>query len=210
MKTCSLIEHDVQCVGRVKAGGLCAKHYRRKLRYGSPFALRREKPKSRIGPDGIEWQCFICKEFKLPVEFPVLAQRERHSYCILCNTDYRRETRLARIERDPERENLKVFSDRLMRQFNISVEQYLQMEAAQGGLCGIRGVECEAKRNGSRLAVDHDRRCCPGRKSCGKCVRGLLCTVCNTRLGTFELTIESGMDQMFVGWRDRRPLWVSH
>lgn len=24
-------------------------------------------------------------------------------------------------------------------------------------------------------AVDHDHRCCDGRKSCGKCVRGILC-----------------------------------
>jgi hypothetical protein len=31
--------------------------------------------------------------------------------------------------------------------------------------------------------VDHDHSCCPGRQTCGKCVRGLICRQCNTAFG---------------------------
>jgi hypothetical protein len=34
--------------------------------------------------------------------------------------------------------------------------------------------------------VDHDHGCCPGRKSCGKCTRGLLHPACNSWLGQHE------------------------
>jgi hypothetical protein len=37
----------------------------------------------------------------------------------------------------------------------------------------IRG--CEVCGTFDDLCVDHDHRCCPGRKSCGGCIRGVLC-----------------------------------
>lgn len=33
------------------------------------------------------------------------------------------------------------------------------------------------------LHVDHDHRCCPTQKACGKCFRGMLCRRCNLTLG---------------------------
>jgi hypothetical protein len=48
-------------------------------------------------------------------------------------------------------------------------------------VCGI-----EACTTGKAFAVDHDHSCCPGRKACGKCIRGLLCANCNQGLGKFK------------------------
>jgi hypothetical protein len=36
------------------------------------------------------------------------------------------------------------------------------------------------------IHIDHDHTCCPGPKSCGKCVRGIVCKACNISDGMFE------------------------
>lgn len=65
--------------------------------------------------------------------------------------------------------------------YNISVADYDAMLTAQGGVCAVCGNRCSS---GKALAVDHDHACCPeSGKSCGKCVRGLLCAKCNTGIG---------------------------
>lgn len=38
----------------------------------------------------------------------------------------------------------------------------------------------------SYLVVDHDHRCCASTNSCGACVRGLLCSSCNTAAGMLQ------------------------
>lgn len=71
----------------------------------------------------------------------------------------------------------------LLRLFGISLAQYREMVAQQGGVC----ASCKRPPSGDRgLAVDHDHSCCPeAGRSCGKCVRGLLCDPCNKGLGHF-------------------------
>jgi hypothetical protein len=68
--------------------------------------------------------------------------------------------------------------------FGITLEEYDQILAGQGGGCAICGKTQEV--NGNRLAVDHDHSCCPSTRSCGKCVRGILCRECNRALGLFK------------------------
>lgn len=53
----------------------------------------------------------------------------------------------------------------------------------QDGRCAI----CSEPFGESSPCVDHDHNCCPDRlKSCGKCVRGLLCNPCNKGIGFFN------------------------
>ncbi|GGG68638.1 recombination endonuclease VII [Kocuria dechangensis] len=69
-----------------------------------------------------------------------------------------------------------------IRQYGITVEQYLELFVLQGGRCAT----CHTQEAGQiRWSIDHDHSCCPKRRSCGRCVRGLLCSPCNFALGHF-------------------------
>jgi hypothetical protein len=77
-----------------------------------------------------------------------------------------------------------VWKRHLKNTYNISSEEYYQMLDNQSGGCALCGRTEEEE--GKHLAVDHDHGCCPGKKSCGMCVRGLLCVSCNRQLGQYE------------------------
>lgn len=64
------------------------------------------------------------------------------------------------------------------KRYNVSVAELL---VKQDSRCGL----CDAKLD-VHVHVDHDHRCCPRLKSCGRCIRGLLCRACNIGLGHFK------------------------
>lgn len=81
-----------------------------------------------------------------------------------------------------------LYRTRLVEKYGITMEQYHQMLEDQGYACKI--CKLEEKTNRVRLSIDHDHSCCPGGNSCGKCVRGLLCTNCNMSIGNAQDSIE--------------------
>lgn len=72
----------------------------------------------------------------------------------------------------------------LKQKFKITLEQYEQMLAEQNYKCAI--CEISQEEYGKNFSVDHNRKCCSGSISCGKCVRGLLCNICNLVIGNMN------------------------
>lgn len=81
--------------------------------------------------------------------------------------------------------------------YRLSLEQYEDVYNRQQGKCAIcldqiaKSFDFSVEKIGrgpkrGQAHVDHDHACCPGKRSCGKCLRGLLCSRCNAGLGSFR------------------------
>jgi hypothetical protein len=130
-----------------------------------------EKPCVRCGETDrdVRGGCRPCKKTRMTARYQADPQR-----LIDASVDW--------AKANPE----KVRAARLRRMYNISLEQYSTMLAAQGGCCAI----CEQSETAldahgmvKDLSVDHDHACCPGKTSCGRCIRGLLCHRHNLAIG---------------------------
>ena len=75
----------------------------------------------------------------------------------------------------------------LKKRHKINNEIFNRKLEEQNGVCAICGG---LGVNKNYLTVDHDHQCCDSDKSCGKCLRGLLCNLCNVGLGAFKDNLE--------------------
>jgi hypothetical protein len=112
---------------------------------------------------------------------------------------YNRETNRARYAADPgptieasrrwreknpgRRAEWRSVTDREWK-YGLSAEGMADWIAKQDGRCYIGGelLDLDSPRS---VHVDHDHTCCPGQKTCGKCVRGVACSNHNTGIGLF-------------------------
>lgn len=74
----------------------------------------------------------------------------------------------------------KVREAHLTRVFKITTKEYEEMSKDGCEICGIKELPHK------KLHVDHDHKHCNGQKSCGLCVRGILCDRCNGTVGLYE------------------------
>ena len=82
--------------------------------------------------------------------------------------------------------------------YGITVERLEELLAR-----GCYAPGCEVTGSGwAGLHIDHDHGCCPGKKSCGRCVRGALCGFHNKCLGFIEA------DWQFAVWVMSQPSLV--
>jgi hypothetical protein len=114
-------------------------------------------------------ECRTCHEVKTFAEGFHLQGAGHQRVCKACQQqDYRA---------DPSEMRVRSYRSHVKRTFGLSPEDLHAMIIAQSGRC--------AACNDPMLVVhiDHDHGCCPGKDSCGRCIRGLLCNSCNCGLG---------------------------
>ena len=102
-------------------------------------------------------------------------------YCKECDKKKNRERKMAKSDYYSDMNKMY----KRFRRFNITKEQFEKMMEDQEWKCKICKSDLQ-----ERFAIDHNHSCCEGRYSCGKCVRGILCTNCNLGLGNFKDNID--------------------
>lgn len=139
-------------------------------------------------------QCSKCSIHKEESDFYKRPSGRHRQPCKMCDKDYVTKWRESNKQQRNEyvrlyynsnkiRESQKDYARRLKSRWNISLEQYEDMLKKQDYSCAICGTD-DPGGGRARFCVDHDHSCCKeAMKSCGSCIRGLLCISCNRILG---------------------------
>ena len=120
-------------------------------------------------------KCSRCKERKPIEQFYVNKKLGLpESQCKACHA-------LA-AKRWREKSKAKIQAIGRLYNYQLTPEAFKALLKKQYNKCAICGVLFTLT---IKPYIDHNHACCPGARSCGKCVRGLLCVGCNGALGNF-------------------------
>lgn len=134
--------------------------------------------------------CVRCNSEKNVDEFVQDSSRTlgRKQYCKHCHSTYAQQYRAENQEHIKEINHIWVAANKdkikqyRLNKYNLSSAEYDQLLLDQEDSCAI----CGEFFGEDKICVDHDHLCCSGQKSCGNCIRGLLCDRCNIALGKFN------------------------
>jgi hypothetical protein len=136
--------------------------------------------KNKASKDGIDYYCKSCRSKSSLISHMTNKNPCTWNDCSrphygngLCKIHYRRKA--VGTAMDIPKDGEFKYKD-IKRKYKLDKETYLAM--AKDG-CQV----CSSK---ERLNVDHDHACCDTQKTCGKCVRGIICSSCNITLSKLE------------------------
>ena len=165
-RICKTVEDGHRCPALARGRDMCSMHYGRWHRFGDPLIKTRPRRPDEFSPGDTEIPCRRCKKMLPLADFTIDKKRPtgRDIYCKVCiRTEY------------------------IWKTYHITKEEYDALFQNQGHQCANPACgRSQPGGKGNQWHVDHDHRCCPGKTSCGKCVRGLLCGTCNIGLGSFR------------------------
>jgi hypothetical protein len=120
------------------------------------------------------------------VTYSAAERRERHREAgrryrernpDLARAATRRSMRTAREREDGYAYNLAYYH-------SLTLAEYDELIERAAGRCQI--CDTDSPGGTGRWHIDHDHACCPGKRHCKRCIRGILCSRCNTHLGWYE------------------------
>lgn len=142
-------------------------------------------PEERLMGKGL---CSKCYHAKHKTKTPTCGHPEKaHAAKGLCTTCYERMRSKIPERQERVRKYRKNYTTKNRIKWNLKffygltpldVEKLLEIQNYSCAIC--------KELLKPRRTVDHSHQCCASTRSCGKCVRGILCVRCNTFLGVIE------------------------
>lgn len=129
---------------------------------------------NRSRPDGLTWECGSCALDRRNTQYRSNPEKERKAV---------KKWQAKNPEKVKENNRLQG-----IKRYGLNDKSYSKILETQNYKCAICRLSIEKR---EQQHVDHDHKCCvrPAR-SCGKCVRGILCNSCNAALGHFKENIQ--------------------